>query len=174
MLPHEEPDPELELLRAKVMELMTRVTEAESKLRETEETSQQLIIKTTNDLRELMEQQDDMQSQLEESKEFTQTVNKKIQELTLKMPFYNNSGQSATPPPKGEVTLVFTDVQSSTDQWEKRPDAMAESLRLHNEIMREIIGEYRGYEVKTEGDAFMVCLLPYLKHSLSGALFLWY
>lgn len=83
-------------------------------------------------------------------------MEKKVRELTLKMPFYlNNSGNVVTPP-KDDVTLVFTDVQSSTLQWEERPDAMAEALSIHNQLMRKLITKYQGYEVKTEGDAFMV------------------
>lgn len=54
------------------------------------------------------------------------------------------------------VTLVFTDVQGSTTLWETVPDAMREALDLHNELFRRLIAKHRGYEVKTEGDAFMV------------------
>ena len=56
----------------------------------------------------------------------------------------------------GNVTLVFTDVESSTLQWEKNAKIMAGALSLHNNIMREKINQYKGYEVKTEGDAFMI------------------
>jgi predicted ATPase/class 3 adenylate cyclase/Flp pilus assembly protein TadD len=58
--------------------------------------------------------------------------------------------------PNGSVTLVFTDVESSTVLWEKVPEAMREGLALHNDILRALIAESDGYEVKTEGDAFMV------------------
>ena len=33
---------------------------------------------------------------------------------------------------------------------------MKELLDLHNVIMRDVIRKHNGYEVKTEGDAFMV------------------
>jgi len=59
-------------------------------------------------------------------------------------------------PPTGVVTLAFTDIQGSTALWERYGDAFASNLELHNLVLRDAIGEHRGYEVKTEGDAFMV------------------
>lgn len=38
--------------------------------------------------------------------------------------------------PTGQVTLVFTDVQGSTAQWEMHPDAMSIALEMHNSILR--------------------------------------
>eukprot|EP01012_Entosiphon_sulcatum_P021904 TRINITY_DN2676_c1_g1_i3.p1 TRINITY_DN2676_c1_g1~~TRINITY_DN2676_c1_g1_i3.p1 ORF type:complete len:862 (-),score=129.21 TRINITY_DN2676_c1_g1_i3:2072-4657(-) len=58
--------------------------------------------------------------------------------------------------PSGEVTLCFTDVQSSTELWETREMGMRQALALHNKLLRELIEANQGYEVKTEGDAFMV------------------
>jgi adenylate cyclase len=52
--------------------------------------------------------------------------------------------------------FVFTDVQSSTNLWGSDSVAMNQGLTLHDNIMRELLKRFRGYEVKTEGDAFMV------------------
>ncbi|KAF2739356.1 hypothetical protein EJ04DRAFT_607726 [Polyplosphaeria fusca] len=58
--------------------------------------------------------------------------------------------------PMGEVSLVFTDIKNSTILWETYPIAMRSAIRLHNELMRRQLRIIGGYEVKTEGDAFMV------------------
>lgn len=58
--------------------------------------------------------------------------------------------------PTGEVTLVFTDIKNSTILWETYPIAMQSGIKMHNEVMRRHLRIIGGYEVKTEGDAFMV------------------
>lgn len=58
--------------------------------------------------------------------------------------------------PRGEIALVFTDVQGSTLLWERLPQAMRTALDLHNALLRSRLENWRGYEVKTEGDAFML------------------
>lgn len=63
------------------------------------------------------------------------------------------SGHTA---PDGTVTIMFTDIEGSTalnvalgdDRW------MA-LLAEHNRLIRACLAEHRGFEVKTEGDAFM-------------------
>lgn len=59
-------------------------------------------------------------------------------------------------PPIGLVTLVFTDIKNSTMLWETYPNAMRAAIKQHNELMRRQLRIIGGYEVKTEGDAFMV------------------
>lgn len=58
--------------------------------------------------------------------------------------------------PVGDVSLVFTDIKSSTLLWENYPVAMRAAIKMHNEVMRRHLRLIGGYEVKTEGDAFMV------------------
>ena len=59
-------------------------------------------------------------------------------------------------PPSGEVTIVFTDIKSSSLIWGELPDEMRSALRTHNKVIRECITQCQGYEVKTIGDSFMV------------------
>ncbi len=58
--------------------------------------------------------------------------------------------------PLGKVAFVFTDIQGSSLLWERLPDDMAVALEQHDEIVRKALQAHQGYEVKTEGDAFMV------------------
>ncbi|KAK9368922.1 phosphatase 2C-domain-containing protein [Lipomyces kononenkoae] len=60
-------------------------------------------------------------------------------------------------PPVGELAMVFTDIKNSTLLWETYPIAMRSAIKIHNSIMRRQLRIVGGYEVKTEGDAFMVC-----------------
>lgn len=57
--------------------------------------------------------------------------------------------------PQGTVALVFTDIRNSTALWETNP-GMQNAMRIHHELLRRLIRAFDGYEVKTEGDAFMV------------------
>lgn len=59
-------------------------------------------------------------------------------------------------PPTGTIALVFTDVQGSTKLWDRHTDVMRAALEVHDRLMRDAIAKHGGYEVKTEGDSFMV------------------
>ncbi|MGQ0605163.1 MAG: adenylate/guanylate cyclase domain-containing protein [Anaerolineales bacterium] len=56
--------------------------------------------------------------------------------------------------PTGTVTLLFTDIEDSTQLWERHPEAMRESLVRHNVILRGAIEAHGGQMFKTLGDAF--------------------
>jgi hypothetical protein len=59
--------------------------------------------------------------------------------------------------PDGTVTILFSDIEGSTAlNVELGDDRWMELLGEHNRLVRTAIAEHRGYEVKTEGDAFMV------------------
>ncbi|MHC4839500.1 MAG: adenylate/guanylate cyclase domain-containing protein [Planctomycetota bacterium] len=63
-----------------------------------------------------------------------------------------NGGMQA---PTGEITIAFTDIEGSTRLWDALGESFHAVLELHNKILRSAIENNQGYEVKTEGDAFM-------------------
>jgi predicted ATPase/class 3 adenylate cyclase len=59
--------------------------------------------------------------------------------------------------PDGTVTIMFSDIEGSTAMADRLGDArFMEVLREHNAIIREQIKAHGGFEVKSEGDGFMV------------------
>ena len=59
--------------------------------------------------------------------------------------------------PEGTVTVLFTDVEGSTDLRTSRGDEPAHArLQTQGNIIRAQITEHGGHEVKTMGDGFMV------------------
>jgi adenylate cyclase len=64
--------------------------------------------------------------------------------------------EAEVPAPTGLISIVFTDIKNSTQLWETYPEAMRSAIKLHNEVMRRQLRRIGGFEVKTEGDAFMV------------------
>ena len=59
--------------------------------------------------------------------------------------------------PDGTVTLLFSDIEGSTVLNERLGDQRwLELLRSHNATVRECLQAHNGYEVKTEGDGFML------------------
>jgi class 3 adenylate cyclase/tetratricopeptide (TPR) repeat protein len=58
------------------------------------------------------------------------------------------------PLPSGTVTLLFTDIEGSTQHWEERPNEMSAALRRHDELLRIAIEAHGGHVFKTMGDQF--------------------
>jgi predicted ATPase/class 3 adenylate cyclase len=54
------------------------------------------------------------------------------------------------------VTFLFTDIEGSTNLWERRPDAMRAALAEHDRRLREAIRAHDGYVFATGGDSFAV------------------
>jgi len=58
--------------------------------------------------------------------------------------------------PDGTVTIVFSDVESSTVLLDRLGDAgFVRMLAWHDRVMRDVADEHRGYVVKSQGDGFM-------------------
>lgn len=68
------------------------------------------------------------------------------------------------PPPQltpdefeGTITIVFSDIESSTERATSMGDtAWMKVLNRHNSIIRRRLQEFRGKEVKNQGDGFML------------------
>jgi len=59
--------------------------------------------------------------------------------------------------PDGTVTILFSDIEGSTQMTERLGDQRwLQVLREHNRIVREQIAVHGGYEVKSQGDGFML------------------
>src|SRR5919106_1008861 len=59
--------------------------------------------------------------------------------------------------PNGTVTVLFTDIEGSTQLTEDLGDReWMEVLRKHNQIVREQLALHSGFEVKSQGDGFML------------------
>jgi class 3 adenylate cyclase len=59
--------------------------------------------------------------------------------------------------PDGTVTILFSDIEASTQLNERLGDVRwLQLLRTHHAIVREQVHEHGGYEVKAQGDGFMV------------------
>ncbi len=58
------------------------------------------------------------------------------------------------PAPSGTVTFLFSDIEGSTQRWERDRTAMQDALRVHDLLMRDALVARDGYVFKTVGDAF--------------------
>lgn len=59
--------------------------------------------------------------------------------------------------PEGTVTILFSDIEGSTELNVGLGDVrFVELLREHNEIVRGTVSRHSGHEVKNEGDGFML------------------
>ena len=75
--------------------------------------------------------------------------------------FCPNCGRALTAallPPHGEaLSVVFTDIEDSTQLTERLGDATWEAIiDEHNDIVREELHRHRGFEVKLTGDGFLI------------------
>lgn len=68
-------------------------------------------------------------------------------------------------PQTGVVTFVFSDIEGSTQRWERDREAMESALARHDALMRAAIERAGGHVFKTIGDAFCAAFA-----SPSGAL----
>ncbi|RNE94995.1 adenylate cyclase, partial [Trypanosoma conorhini] len=76
----------------------------------------------------------------------------------LLLHFCRGSRDNANAPkePTDPVTLVFTDIESSTALWAACPELMPDAVATHHRLIRALIAKYHCYEVKTVGDSFVI------------------
>jgi class 3 adenylate cyclase len=71
--------------------------------------------------------------------------------------------------PTGTVTFLFTDIEGSTQLWEKSPRGMQIALTRHDAVLWEAIEGHGGSVFKTVGDAFCA-VFPTALGALESAL----
>ncbi len=77
---------------------------------------------------------------------------------------------SSATAPNGTVTILFTDIEGSSQLTERLGDSRwLDVLHDHNEIVRRQVAEHSGFEVKSQGDGFMVAF-PSAKGALRCAI----
>ena len=52
------------------------------------------------------------------------------------------------------MTFLFTDIEGSTQLWERQPDSMRSALARHDEIVRKAVAGHEGTVFATGGDGF--------------------
>jgi predicted ATPase/class 3 adenylate cyclase len=68
------------------------------------------------------------------------------------------------------VALLFTDIEGSTQRWERFGDAMGEAVRRHDALLRHAIESHGGRVFKTVGDAFYAAFST-VQNAVEAALF---
>lgn len=68
----------------------------------------------------------------------------------------DSSENQKTPSNSTTFCLIFTDIEGSTKLWQNDPAAMGIAAKNHHQMIRGFIAEYGAYEVKTDGDSFII------------------
>ena len=68
-------------------------------------------------------------------------------------PQHSDSAQTVTAP-SGTVTFLFTDIEGSTQRWDRNRVAMEAAVGRHDRLARAVVAARAGYVFKTVGDSF--------------------
>ncbi len=71
--------------------------------------------------------------------------------------------------PTGTVTFLFSDVEGSTERWERDREAMATAMARHDALLRTALEARDAYVFKTMGDAFCAAFAR-PEHAVAAAL----
>ena len=58
--------------------------------------------------------------------------------------------------PESPLAIVFTDIVESTSIWDTNAEVMTKAMELHDDLIRQLTRRHEGYEVKQNGDGFMI------------------
>jgi predicted ATPase/class 3 adenylate cyclase len=72
------------------------------------------------------------------------------------MEFQSQTSKIAPRKPTGTVTLLFSDIEGSTQLLQRIGDKYSQALEEQRVIMRAAFQQFEGYEIDTAGDAFFV------------------
>src|SRR5690348_3838285 len=70
--------------------------------------------------------------------------------------------------PSGTVTFLFTDIEGSTQRWERDADAMAATVQRHLVLLEAAFAAHDGVHFKTIGDAVQAAF-PTARDGLAAA-----
>lgn len=70
--------------------------------------------------------------------------------------------------PSGTVTFLFTDIEGSTERWERDPVTMAAAVNRQHALLSQVIAENGGVHFKTIGDALQAAF-PTVRQALAAA-----
>ncbi|CAD2222939.1 Adenylate and Guanylate cyclase catalytic domain containing protein, putative [Angomonas deanei] len=88
---------------------------------------------------------------------FTNFYRLMVDGISAGMDSGKNTGENKKAPDGSEpFCLLFTDIESSTNLWQRFPEVMHEAVERHHRIIRTVIADKGGYEVKTVGDSFII------------------
>jgi hypothetical protein len=72
--------------------------------------------------------------------------------------------------PDGTVTILFTDIEGSTQLNERLGDVQwLELIRAHHVIVREQVQQHGGFEVKSQGDGCEILASSVVKQATESA-----
>ncbi|MGH7601111.1 MAG: adenylate/guanylate cyclase domain-containing protein, partial [bacterium] len=72
------------------------------------------------------------------------------------MQIEHETPKTAHQKPAGTVTLLFSDIEGSTQLLHRLGDQYAQALEEQRVIMRAAFQQFAGYEIDTAGDGFFV------------------
>jgi class 3 adenylate cyclase len=56
------------------------------------------------------------------------------------------------PRPTGVVTFLLTDVEGSTELWDREPDSMRQAPARHDAVVKACVQRHHGHIVKSKGE----------------------